>query len=261
MAYELIDLKGDFSSYTDREGGVGIGHEYQAAAIVKRDEHGAVIGPGFAQAAKDIAEIIWAAGIVRPYREPYGKFYVKASARKIRALVGSSMIERRVHMPAAPPRPVTAWEAVDYALRGGWGFSDMFAKEFLNVDHPYFLTALAKRTGTEGKLEAIKEGLNHLGQCVVESFVVDEWLGDGQDETPWLPGGFTGDDGQVGRAVDADDMIDPNIHDDGYRYNWGEVERAGFIYWAWLNQHAFEMFLASINQVDSSIAAHGGETA
>lgn len=262
MAWDPTLLTGNFSNFKTREGDVGIGHEYLAAAMVKRDEFGTVIGPGLAHVAKNVAGIIWEQNLIVSYREPYRKMFMnRPSKRKIRSWVGSDMSERATHAPTIPPTAATSFEAVDYALRGGWGWSDMFAREYLKVEHPFYLKSLASRVGMNDKIEEIIQGCNHVGHCLVEAFVVDGWLGEGDDATPWLWDGFEGDDKQTTKMLTEDEFIDPEMHEDLYRYSWAVVKRAGLIYWMHLNQNIFTSVLNTINQVDSSQKHPGGESA
>ena len=119
----------------------------------------------------------------------------------------------------------------------------------------------AALAGKSDLIPAIKEACLYIAQCIVESYTVDGWLDDGSPDLPWLPSNFQNEDGATTEMVRADDFIDPEMYDDGWRYTWAPVKRAGLVMWLWLNQRIVLHIVGQMNLVDSSrshVAGTGG---
>ncbi len=249
MAY--APQTGGFFSYLTPEGDPGAGHIYLGDAASKIR----LIGNG-------VAEIIMETGLIPVYREVYNKGFALVTRRKIRKWVADFLTDKQFHAPTVgKPTFKTAYEAVEALLLGGWGHSVEFAREHLGVGSPWDLKAIAIARGKVELIEPIKESCLYIAQCIVESYTVDGWLDDGSPDLPWLPSNFKNEDGATTELVRADDFIDPEMYDDGYRYSWAPVKRAGLVVWLWLNQRIVLHIIEKMNLVDSSrshVAGTGG---
>ena len=249
MAYE--PQTGGFFSYLTPEGDPGAGHIYLGDAASKIR----LIGNG-------VAEIIMETGLIPVYREVYNKGFVNVTSRKIRRWVADFLTDKQLHAPTiGKPTFATAYEAVEALLLGGWGHSVEFARDFLGAEVIWNLDLLAEKHGKSDLIPAIEEACMYIGQVIVESYTIDGWLDDGSPDLPWLPSNFQNEDGATTELVRADDFIDPEMYDDGWRYSWAPVKRAGLVIWLWLNQRIVLHIVGQMNLVDSSrshVAGTGG---
>lgn len=264
MAFDATLVWGNFATYQRPNGDPGAGTIYLGHAIRKTDELGNVVGPGLLDVEVHTAKIIMATGFFKVYRKPWRDTFVKMSERHIRSMVSTYMTERATHVPTDPPTFATAWEAIDQFLRGGWGHSMEMARELesaLQVEGPWDLKHIAGLVGMGDKIQPIKDGCKHLAQCIVESFMVDDWYADGHPDLPFLWSTFEHEDGHRNRKVRDDELIDPSVGSSwGGAYNWLEVERGATILWAWLNQKIVAHVIEKVNLVDSSRNIPSGMT-
>ncbi|MCH7769015.1 MAG: hypothetical protein IH828_08820 [Nitrospinae bacterium] len=254
MAY--TPQTGGFFSYLTPEGDPGAGHIYLGEAL-----------PKIRQVGDGVADIILATGLVPAYREVYNKGFVNVTSRKIRRWTADFLTDKQLHAPTVgKPTFATAYEAVEALLLGGWGHSVEFARHHLELTSKWDLEQIAgeQQAALAGKsdlIPAIKEACLYIAQCIVESYTIDGWLDDGSPDLPWLPSNFQNEDGATTEMVRADDFIDPEMYDDGWRYTWAPVNRAGLVMWLWLNQRIVLHIVGQMNLVDSSrshVAGTGG---
>ena len=249
MAYE--PQPDSFYSYQTPEGDPGFGHIY--IEYVRRE---------ITRLGDFAHDVMKATEFPKYYIHPYIPEYSGVQFRRsiTRNRMGFFLTEKGISMPTVEvPTYATAWAAADAVMRNGVGASIELFLEHVAADGPLTLGALAYQFGLEDRIEQAEEDCWRVAQAYVESFNLDGWMDDGLPDQPWLPRNFEGADGTKPKYVHPDDMFDPELWDDFYRYTKRTVDRVGDVVWAWVNQKFIRYLLVKMYVVDTSTSIPLGD--
>ncbi|MCB7128002.1 MAG: hypothetical protein J3T61_00485 [Candidatus Brocadiales bacterium] len=233
-----------FYSYLTPEGDPGYGHVY--IEYVRREM----------TRLGDFAHDVLAATEFFPYyTHPYISEYSGVQFRRsiTRRRMEFFLTEKGIQAPTVEvPSYKTAWAAADAVMRNGVGASIELFREHVSIDGALDLGSLAYQFGLEDRIEQAEADCWRVAQAYVESFNLDGWMDDGMPDQPWLPRNFVGADGTTPKYVRPEDMFDPELFDDFYRYTKRTVDRVGDVVWAWVNQRFIRFMLVKAYVVDTS---------